>query len=525
MVELYATMVESTEKEEGGTLKLFKNKYFLVAMVASFFYIWIHWGSELVLKWVNWNPNYGMGVYQSGWFKLGGQQISTFWLRKDDLTKLGLLSWVPLFVSLIPHEIGFMTLQSFDVLYGFLAGWLILWVIWPIIGTSMGRLPAYTSGKNANTCYTYVIGGDTGGLTMYMLWMGVAVGMALYPLWQHRRTMFDIMTSLVRKPSEALEKESPIPYRYIWIALLLSALAWLGIIAAVNVNVMAVALYIIIGMIAIVGWVKMYADTGGFMGAFWGHAHAAFWPGVVGAMILTALGVDSTPSATNVHTYWFLNSYFEEFFGIVFAVGCVAVLFWQVAKRTKTTTKSASNYTIFAFAVSIILAVVLMLGTLAFIATPYYRIERWGYERMGGRMFSRYISYINGKTFAAGVNTRWVSAVGPNVGLLLVGVVIAFAVPMIRSKIPLAALSVSGMLMGMIWGWIWGITAIVALLIKILSIKLGGIRFHDSKIKPIMVGLVVGAFLAYIWVYLFGGTIMDMWWFYGLYHGYWVTPW
>jgi len=511
IVEMYTTMIESVVPAEGKKrgIGLLRNKLLLAAFIIGFLHVFLHWG----IGWLPplWTGDIGSRFPNRGYIPIGGVNFDLLWIRRDDLTRMALIPWVSLYISLIPMEVAWMTLQTLDVLYGFLAGWFIMWILWPLIEVSLGRYPAMTPGTGNSAIYQRVFWGDPGGLVSLFIPYGIAIGLAIYPIWRNRKLMGPILMSLFKKPPEDVDKESPLPYRLVWIGLIICIIVSIAALAMTGAAWGPVAVYIIVNLFVILGTARMMAETGGYMGCMIYLPWQALTSGFLGAMLCSAFGIMGTATPSNVATLLALNWELCNGDALVMALvsGAIVIAFFQIGDRLKIEKKSTGKTILYAIPLAIISTLVFAYWWLGFAPTPV----TWTAD-MGSTVVDNVRSLIRGVEqyeYGESVTASHVAAAGPNMVLLLLGIAIAFIVPMLRVRMPWLRLSVAGIMFGMLFGFAWWFVAILAILIKLIVIKVGGIRLHDQKLKPLCVGLSAGSYLGVAIFYLISGLIVTTW--------------
>jgi len=512
LVIMYSTMAESatlveSAKSEGKSrlVAFFKNKYLLISFVIGFIYTYLHWDlvntPPLLSLWL-----FGTGTYASnrGWIPIGGQRFRLLWPRIDDLTTMALIPWVPLYISLIPMEVSWMTMQRFDVLYGFLVGWFILYVLWPLIEYGMGRYPPMSPGTGNSSICNRIWWGDPTGLVSLFIPYGIAIGLAVYPIWRNRRAMAPILTSLFRKPPKDIDQESPFPYRFIWIGLIISVIIAIATYSMTGAAIVPVIIWILINLFVILGTARMMAETGGYMGMMIYVPYSALASGFLGAMLCSAFGIMGDPTPSNVMTLLALNWEMRNGDAFVAALiaGAVAVAFFQVGERVKADRKSTGRMMLYAVPLAIISTIVFGYWWYGYL--PLCESFKSDVASDLSTTIRDLVQGVELYQYGESVTGAHVSAAGPNMALLVLGIAIAFIIPMLRVRMPWMRVSVAGIMFGMLFGYAWWFTAIVALLIKYIIIKVGGIEPHDKKLMPICVGLAAGSFADAAWHHIMG---------------------
>jgi hypothetical protein len=90
---------------------------------------------------------------------------------------------------------------------------------------------------------------------------------------------------------------------------------------------------------------------------------------------------------------------------------------------------------------------------------------------------------------------------------IVIGAAIAIAIPLMRKRWGWMRISVAGLGLGILWGpRIW-CTSLVALVIRYVGTKVGGVELYQKKIVPLMLGLIAG----YLITFFVFGMVTQTW--------------
>jgi hypothetical protein len=293
-------LVENTS--EGPTIPFFTNRYFLggflFEMVVGGMFI-----STILPSILTWFSGYGNPLPFGGEHAGGFWPFGINWTGEMELTG-AILPASMLAIAHIPGTVGWTFHLPMDVLYSFGLFWILWNFIIPTAFVGAGLAPAWPnidfwgSGWWINGYYNHPTEYAFGVPEFPEIFsIGLLIGLTLYPLWRHRKTMIPILTSLFKSPPEDIEKDSPLPYRYIMIGVIVSALVWIGTCMALGTGPMTIGI-IVVTMLMFPGMMWAMAETGGSFG----NAHAPMiyawstFPGIITAIFISAFNVLSAPT-------------------------------------------------------------------------------------------------------------------------------------------------------------------------------------------------------------------------------------
>jgi len=470
-----------------GNGKIFRNKLFVIALVLGYVHFFFAWTVGWIPALVTGDPN--ARFVNRGYVPIGGL-ILNLW-PQFDLTRYGLLPWIPLYISLLPYEVGWGLLTSIDALNGFLLGWIILWVLWPSIEVAMGRYPAFSAGVSNSSVFDRIWYGDPDGITPVALCIGVALALGFLTVIRNRRAIGHAFTSLFRKPPSEFEAESPISYRLIWIAFIVFLIIWIAVGAVLNIDLSLLTLYTIFCILIMIGCTRMIAETGGYLLCGFPSAWKCFWYDFVGQSIYYLFGSWGT---LNMTVYWTYNilanrgGLYHTYMWLPTIVMYYTICSYQVARTVRVDKKSIFK------ALLITLPVVIVVSVISFwFWVAYLPINPPGTLESTGSISST-VSNIQSQAFPY-FGMRPYYNLGTNVALIVVGIILGYAIMFLRARVPAFRVSLAGMLFGMLFGISWWATYLLAYIVKVLAIRIGGVRLFEEKIKPIAIGLAAGGLL------------------------------
>jgi len=477
------------QKGEKSRIKLLEMKFFLIGFLIGF--LWL-------LPWPIYDPTNMLPAAQlpSEWA----------WLKRgEDLTKLGLLPWVALGIrapcELLPN-IFFALLWPLEALFGWVFGWVVLSVIFPVTLYSMGWLPTWTAGTGY---WTVKFGWEMGRRCPYFQNFndGVSLGLILvftfYPLWRNRDLFKRIFSGFYRRIPE--DAESPIPYQYVWWGLIIFAIlqvvgwSWLGLPWYWAIYLVAIILIYLPGCIwalgTTLGTSPFYVNRGGWVD-IWQN-----WPPQTVSVSLLyfrgGLGVYDSPVA-NATTYLFL-SYDEGYYALFGGLVTPAITAFKLADNTNTRIKDVFKAIVVAGLLSIIIVPIARLIWVHWYpikpGTKPYTMDSWAWFSNILRSGMQPNPWPGFLAFPRNIND-----VMATISSIIVGVVYGVLVFLARARFPWFRVDPAGTLLMINFEWCMNwLPFILATIIKYAVIKVAGVEKFNKYLLPLSAGVVIGTFV------------------------------
>lgn len=439
-----------------------------------------------------------------------------------DASMLGIIPWVPLFLSFLPYQIGFAFVLPLDLLYSVAVGYLIFNMVIPVSLTSAGILPPYEPGLDFRSVAGRFMGDAFVGADGVNAWtnglytctiQGLLIGLMIYPFIRYRKRTIPLFKALYKKADESLEALSPIPLRYVWIGLIMSAIIWFGCWAATGAYMPVVIASLLVQTLMIGGSVRagMYMAGINFMNDFTADCwYPAFWR-VPSAYI--TLNAAPTPAAnTGTWATFMATLRVQAFMGWI--TNQSQNMAWslytiKLGERLKVRRKDIG------------LALILSFIVIFLFAAPFYALRfhafPWGPEGIG-EAGDKYVvwdtfadpaaNFEQGLWYGApGIVEENFAMLGVMGGVQYMGyVALGFAlVPLLmylRRRISWFRILPEGIFLGAIIGYSYVIgPMILALVLKWVIFKAGLVDAYNEKLQPASMGLVMGFFIP--WVIMF----------------------
>jgi len=493
-------MVLTTQPAEGGKVGFFK-KYFLIGFLIAF--LWYFIALMPYMVWMYFA--YGQAA---PWGTGSGRYGDIYILPHYDATQLALLSWVPLNIQCDPWLVGWGAILPIDVIVGTLIGWLAVQVIIPVAYTAMGLWTPMPTGSFGYICSRIFFAVPAGG-TPNIIWvyLGGLLALAVLPIVRNLGTMGPIFKSIIgREPPEEFDPDRPMPYRIAIWGFIISMLLYVALAAVANVIPLWSLVWILLTALFLFGSLRFTAETGGYMASGFAHPfHHANWPQPISALLIAWLNpispvvrVEPTSATLMTHTFtsYGLGTLFSH---TVQSAGYMTLESFRLAKLSNIRLKDVGIIAIITIVVTMFAS---GFGTFMWHSIlPADKFIGVIYPWLGAGLF--FNTYV--KNIAVGIPYWMDSSVYNNLVLnpgttdaaikTAIGVVLVVALSLARERLPWLRISAAGIILGMAYGMKFWAPFIVALIIKYIVLRIGGVRLFEEKVKPIMIGLFYGSFL------------------------------
>ena len=519
------TQIEGDGGEKSGKIGFFRNKFFLMGFILCFLWWFIAYGKFIYVPgWPGWSDPRSLGLFPGVWAPgtlpwEGAPQIDP----AKDFSRVGAgliplslgLYYVGLYINLGPWEIAWGFLNSIPNILGLVVGTLILVILMPPIMTRLGFYGLQSSQSFFDMEWQMAfyrgvafVGTERNNLWGTFFMFGAVSALIIYPMIRNRSQVAAIVKTLWSKPSPELEAESPLPYRVIWLGFLGGAVGMILSMAAINIPLQGFILWALA-----YGWIflcisKMLIETGG------GYGDALIdgrwpqwmvWPLAISMMITVMLGLNQAVNSANF--MWF----------VFFPFGIEMFAHWKqywmyrspqtflhnvkVATENKVDVKKLMKW-------SLIVVVV------AFVISPFIDVifahlinmQRTAVNAFNGRTMNRQYTELVRK--GVGFQSYMLPQDAPlkNFSFILLGLAITCALYFIRARFPKFMIGAAGFVLSMFVGpAVWS-SWLVALVIKYLVIKIGGMKLYNEKAQPFFIGCLAGWFLC-VWLLYFAISV------------------
>jgi len=435
------------------------------------------------------------------------------------------LPWVSLFITFWPWQLGWGYMMPLDVLNGFFIGWLFFLVVMPPVYTSLNLLAKPAPGDvNLVESTLTRISQATGFGTLpnyinslqFGINAGLIIGLAIWPLWTHRRLMKKIALSLIHEPEQSEDPDRPMKYRYVWILLIVSLIVVWSAMVYMMVPIEWGIPTLLLELLIMTGFSRFLAETGGL---FWfmGQQTLGMTYTMPGSMFGATLGLYK---GDGYNTTEFAMTHFHAAGGMTQedSVAGYNYMGLQAAGQMITLNGFKTGYTfkiklkdvLIAILIGVIVSFIgITIGHMLYYAThelrdfPPPEIRKWPDQELGawwpGWAWGNTLEWgVPGAIASDGGVHEWYGFLVDSVHLtpyltwLAVGFIIAGLLPMVRRRIPAFRISVAGILLGMNFGaQIW-FPMLIGYIAKVLTLKTGGTKLYADIGKPLALGALVG---------------------------------
>ncbi|MEM2569829.1 MAG: DUF6785 family protein [Candidatus Bathyarchaeia archaeon] len=457
-------------------------KLFLIALVLTLAYLVpLFLVDKLLIIFTGSAPSgYGKG-------RIAGIDLWPAW----DLCPQAILPWVPLYISFVPWEIGWYTLMPVDTLISIIVVWIGVWFILPLYYSSTGYWPKFTPGltvRHVNFQMMGFYGMTTRGETLIALMIGMLIAMAIIPIWRHRRVMIPILKSITGKePPKEIDPNPPIPYKFVWLGIIVSGLAWVMSGVAITLPLNLMLIYVILMGILTFGLVFMYGETGGYLG-IWTHRQVDYWHGFLGMYLIKGL-IDRTHNSPPLSMAYAVFEW--DHFGSAFPSYAILCSWYtphsiQLAQRNMTEAKVSIKAVMLAFVVAAIAGAISFFFFLGFLPLPHMGIGRITSYTYDDALLTR----INSATWMRPI---YESGAYLNYMLMVIGFILPFVITFARQRFRWFKITAAGVLFGLIFGHLSLVPMIAGFAIKYGVLKIGGAKMYEEKVVPLCAGTFVAA--------------------------------
>ena len=477
-------MAEAIELTQPASKKVrfFSSKLFLIGFILSFlWYLGTSWVDNLVYL-----LSGGSIRITYPWEALG-YTLEPLW----DFTKYAWLPWTGMFITLAPWEISWAIMLPVNVLITTLIAWFVIWVIFPFIYMANYWGP-FTPGM-ADEVADIMIGPwriDDYGFSRVALLYGMLIAAFITPLVMNWRHVSPVLKSLIREPPREFDPDRPISYRLTLILTVVFFILWYIVsVSLMCMHPVTTIVYMILISLAYFGSGRMVAETGAYYGmtdasAYWQNAS---WAGLPGAI---AIYYTMMPIEPSIQTYMTMEMINHSAAGMCFGGERPAINTinsYGVAYRTKTRLKE----------ILLILALGIVIALIGATFTHFFqRCWRLKPPKTRGYYIRQIVKNADQGKFYMDYD---IVAVYPNETIIqiVIGFLIIFVISLLAPRIPyLRGLSVGGIIAALMFGpMVWS-AWLVGFIIKYIVLKTGGTGMYEEKLKPIALGIFIGAIVA-----------------------------
>jgi len=315
-----------------------------------------------------------------------------------------------------------------------------------------------------------------------------------------------------KEPPEEFDPDRPVKYVIAFWMLIASIILYVLLAAVANVIPIWSLLWILILTLMMIGTYRYVAETGGYLGVGWGHAfHFSSWPQQETAILQAILNPIAPiarvpPTKETVMTYAF-TSYGISADGLLsmtpFSAGYITLESLKLAKTEGIRLRDMM--------IAVLIALIATMFAQGFgtffwnIVFPadlftFYPATGW----LGSGFFMLYYVRNLATGLAYGTETTRYNNLMLNPGpidaviKIVIGVAIVVGLMLARERFPWFRISAAGIILGADFGVKFWAPFLVGFAIKYITLRIGGVKLFDEKVRPIMVGFLYGFGLANI---------------------------
>jgi len=499
---IHMELVNATQKGKPSVLKGAGAKYFWPGFAISFLiYIPILHALGVLYPVIPGAPPSSLGPYLIVWT----------W----DFATYNIIPWCDLFLEPWPWLIAFAYLWPIDAMNGFIFGWFIYHIFFPVLFTSMGWIPPMPYGTDSWTI-------DVQWMTKFPpqfgpAWKGnIMVGtllmMFLYPLFKNVGTVKKIFQGMTKAVPEMEEEGGILSLRTGWMLLIVSLVMFIGSWIAAGTPTWFALIYVIVTFLILgVGGARIAGETPGRYGAFAYHNH--FGPVTsMGILMFPATGMATEASKGATFTSWFAVDFPQTHpRALSFMIGWIAgpLVGFKLADEAKV---KISDMAKAAFIAVLTWLIVTVIASLLWIYAWAWPVGTPGYGATTGSFANALRAKSDPALRAYGHgNPGLPDAAGTAgmIGAFAVSGIITLVVYILRGLIPWFAVNPVGIIASIGWDGgddpSWGTGFIIAWLLKILTLRLGGVKLFAERGRPLALGVFFGFTIGFMLHWMFGG--------------------
>jgi len=495
-------MVELTQSSEGGRVNLFANKFFLIGFAIQFLWLFIPITANMIRFrmaeiFCTTNP---LDPSADFWYEgITGQPIYPIFVLGTTIGEIAFL--------FEPWLFGMGVFLPIDVLVTFLATFLIFGIILPAATVSIwnpeGLILSPEDGQGVGSV-PYLID-EVGGFFNYP-WVGIGMfaAFAIVPLIRNRSYFANILKALVGKePPETFDPEKPMQYRFVWWLLIISGLITLGLAALADVDVKGWVMLMVILTVLGLGIQRMVAEAGGIFGTFGDNGawvQEAFYYNIM-LFLVAFLGLQGIME-NNVTRTVFMTAMIlgntAVFYQAHLHTGAYAVQAQNVGKKSRLKLRDV----FIGICIAIILSLLASQVFTWWLRGAYY----FNWDRMPYHIAELGIGEGNWHMlFGYVYNEPWNLDPANTIPRIIAGFIAVAVIYFVRGRWPWFRVSAAGAALyfsGFTSSYFF-IPYLLALIVKYLAVKVGGVDFFTKKIQPLALGFFCAAPL--VW------TISSIW--------------
>ncbi len=429
-----------------------------------------------------------------------------------DFTPLGFLPWAPIVFSVDPFYIGSMLLIPVGILESHILFFLIFyWIIPPAAAWAgiVDKQPATWTWASTWWGWVRTSVGPT-SLANWAQWtyghynhlvLGFMFGIVAYSFWTTRGIWISSIRGIWKKEASDVEAQQPLPYKYLWGCLAFSGLLY-ALVMWYASNYELPGWYLLYEVVFPVWIVTALSSArirgefgyGGFTNYNVTHTHTVWhywWWASPSSPMYTEDPASFMRQAQATGQY-FWSGYIN---GPSAATSPTVMTMFKVGDLNNT----HPRYILYASLIAIPFAIVLVNVLMVQFNYMYGALNKWSAESIGGMgghwgmVWNGWASYLkNPWQWVGRPPTIWMHVTQ------LVGAVAAFILMYVRTRAPWLPVHPIGVVSSTWAPPIVFLPAVIALIAKLIVLRVGGPRLHETTLLPLGVGLSLGTGLMFL---------------------------
>jgi hypothetical protein len=496
------------EKTEKGTPRIFTNAYLWIGLVIGFLLMFPYWGPVLV-----------PGIYAT---KLS----NTFWYPVNSLSQTSLdasfgLPNTALNFNLQPWYVAAGFLVPSTTLLSYIVGTLITGYLLAALPVWIGAWEAYSSPGDVSTLWRGYTGPmmqawtNQWGARAFMA-IGAMIGLVYFPLVIHRTEVLDSLKSIFGKGSPEVEKREPMKYRYLWLGYIICVLWYVfmwdyragGGSSLGNLNWLAGIIWVVAtGWMYMIGQARLEAEMGLVCSPVNCNMFAHNW----NEGIKSWLFADQTSPffINDLKQRYLVQSSDVSWFDQTFRVAPFTYLLHYFKIGSLNGVRSKHIF------IGAIIAVIVAVIVVPFASLQFWcmfgatRLKEFAYSGSPANYFQRGPTYscltlvgdyYRGGTIAKPIPQEWIQAA--------IAAVAISCIYIVRARFAWFPLNAAGVALGFMWCvdyFLWA--AIVAYILKLIVLRVGGLKLYQEKAMPLAIGVAVADGVAVLICNIYTSTL------------------
>jgi len=502
----HTELIRSTQPDETGRVNFFTNKYFAIGLVICFTWVAISclkhiyvpgWNFETsAVKWTGGERGEFHKVWEPGHLPWEDSPYIYPAITVESEHLLG-FPYSEIILNFTPWLIGWGFLNTIPNLTGAVVAGIIFTLVIPPMLERLAIWPETAEGWAYESVVLRGVPGDYAlAFWGWFFAFGGLLAYTFYPLWRNRARFSPVIRGLYQKVDA--DKESPIPYRFLWIGGILSFVGAVasGVISEVPVGAMFA--FVLINTVLFITYWKLVAETGGYWGGLSAVEGWSYLPThLIGAITAYAFGLYGEMTRPNYMSWFFFclsccSLVTSTIYLLMMRGGFITLHNFKVAATEKLDKTKLLMWSLVVIVIGFIISAFVDIWHMYIVKTVegiYYGITMDFHEwSASGLQDPDQVGYLSKSVLDY--------AFGTNLPFTISYAVIGFVVVMVLMLVGRRFVGPAGFLLGALVGaHIWS-AWLVALILKWLVIRVGGMSLYREKAQPLFIGCLVGWLLA-----------------------------